>query len=56
MLLMNPKKIIYVSCDPMTLVRDLKVLSENYNINEITPYDMFPQTKHVESLVVLERK
>ncbi len=53
---MNPKKIIYVSCDPMTLVRDLKILSDNYNINEITPFDMFPQTKHVESLCVLERE
>lgn len=52
---MNPKKIIYVSCDPMTLVRDLKLLNNNYNINEITPFDMFPQTKHCESVVVLER-
>ena len=53
---MNPQKIIYVSCDPMTLVRDLKTLNEQYNINEITPFDMFPQTKHVESVCVLERK
>ena len=52
---MNPNKIIYVSCDPMTLVRDLNELSNYYNINEITPFDMFPQTKHVESLCILTK-
>lgn len=49
-------KIIYVSCDPMTLVRDLNLLKENYNIEEITPVDMFPNTYHVESVVCLNRK
>lgn len=53
-----PQKIIYVSCDPATLARDLKILcaSENskYKINFIRPYDMFPQTKHIETVVVLE--
>lgn len=53
---MNPSKIIYVSCDPMTLVRDLKILSTKYTILDITPFDMFPQTKHVECVCVLERK
>ena len=53
---LNPDKIIYVSCDPMTLVRDLKILSDNYNIIEITPFDMFPNTYHVESVVLLSRK
>ena len=53
---MNPLKIIYVSCDPMTLVRDLKILNNNYNIKDITPFDMFPNTKHVESVCILERK
>ena len=53
---MNPNKIIYVSCDPMTLVRDIKILNEYYNIKEITPFDMFPQTKHCESICVLERR
>ena len=52
----NPKQIIYVSCNPITLVRDLKILKERYSITEITPFDMFPNTKHVETLCVLERK
>ena len=52
----NPKKIIYVSCDPMTLARDLNILKEHYNIDELTPYDMFPNTKHVECLCLLTKK
>lgn len=52
----NPKEIIYVSCDPMTLVRDLKELEEDYLIKEITPVDMFPNTHHVESVSLLCRK
>ena len=51
----NPKNIIYVSCEPITLIRDLKILSENYNILEITPYDMFPNTYHMETISYLER-
>lgn len=53
---MYPNKIIYVSCDPMTLVRDLNVLSEKYNIDEVTPFDMFPNTMHVECLTILSCK
>lgn len=53
---MKPQKIIYVSCDPMTLVRDLNILSNDYNIKEITPFDMFPQTKHIESMCILNSK
>lgn len=52
----NSKEIIYVSCDPMTLVRDLKELEEDYLIKEITPVDMFPNTHHVECVSVLHRK
>ena len=52
----NSKKIIYTSCDPVTLARDLKKLSEKYEVKEITPVDMFPNTYHVESVCVLERK
>ena len=52
---LKPKKIIYVSCNPITLVRDLKKL-EIYNIIEITPFDMFPNTKHVECLSLLTIK
>lgn len=53
---LNPTKLIYVSCDPITLARDLKLLSTNYNIIEITPFDMFPNTYHVENVVLIERK
>ena len=50
---LNPKEIIYVSCEPMTMVRDLNVLSENYKVCEITPFDMFPNTYHIECLTYL---
>ena len=46
----DSNKIIYVSCDPMTLVRDLNILKEKYNIKEITPFDMFTNTYHVENV------
>ena len=52
---LNPKKIIYVSCDPITLARDIKRL-DTYNVIEITPVDMFPNTYHVENIVLFERK
>lgn len=52
----KPKKLVYVSCDPMTLVRDLKDLSSDFDIKEITLFDMFPQTAHVESVVLLQLK
>ena len=48
-------KIIYVSCDPMTLVRDIKKL-DNYKLCDVSIIDMFPQTHHCESITVLERK
>ncbi len=53
---MNPQKIIYISCDPMTLARDLKELSLNYKVKEVTGLDMFPYTYHCESITVLERR
>src|SRR5574344_231360 len=56
MIRLNPNKIIYVSCDPITLVRDLSLLSQKYDIKEINPYDMFPRTYHVECVCLLERK
>lgn len=52
----HTKKIVYVSCDPITLARDLKLLQEKYNIVEITPVDMFPETFHVECVASLSLK
>ncbi len=51
----KPKKIIYISCNPNTLARDVKKLTETneYTIEEITPFDMFPHTSHVETVVCL---
>ena len=51
-------RLYYISCNPATLTRDLKILTSSgrYEIHSITPYDMFPQTKHVETLVVLSHK
>ena len=52
----NPKEIIYVSCDPVTLSRDLNELQENYTIREVNVLNMFPRTYHVETVSVLYRK
>ena len=52
----NSKQIIYISCNPNTLARDYNLLKDLYEIKEITLYDMFPQTYHIESVLVLERK
>ncbi|MCR4580919.1 MAG: class I SAM-dependent RNA methyltransferase [Bacilli bacterium] len=51
-----PKQIAYVSCDPITLARDLNILKEHYNITNIYGLDMFPNTYHCESITVLERR
>lgn len=51
---LSPEKIAYVSCNPATLVRDLKpFVSAGYNIDSVQPVDMFPQTTHIESIVLL---
>ena len=52
----NANEIIYVSCDPMTLVRDLNILNEHYTVKEITPFDMFPNTHHIENIAYLTKK
>jgi len=53
----GPKKIVYISCNPATMVRDLRLFKEQgYDFNEIDPVDMFPQTPHVEAVAVLEKK
>jgi 23S rRNA (uracil1939-C5)-methyltransferase len=52
----KPQQIIYVSCDPSTLARDLKIMADTgYSIESITPIDMFPQTYHIESITNLKR-
>ncbi len=56
LLKMEPKKIVYISCNPATLVRDLGKLEEKYEIKEITPVDLFPYTSHVECVAVLGLK
>ena len=52
----KPEKIIYVSCDPNTLIRDLKELESNYEITDFKIMDMFSNTYHVESFAVLTKK
>ena len=52
----EPEKIVYVSCDPATLARDIKWLGEHgYEFREATPCDMFPWTSHVETVALLSR-
>jgi len=54
---MGPKTIVYVSCDPGTLARDLGILDElGYKTLEIQPVDMFPQTAHIETVCLIEKK
>ena len=52
----KPRKVTYISCNPATLVRDLKELSEKYDIKIIKPVDMFPWTSHCEVVTVLNLK
>ncbi|MBQ1296581.1 MAG: class I SAM-dependent RNA methyltransferase, partial [Clostridiales bacterium] len=48
--------VCYISCDPATLARDLKILTREYEIREVTPADLFPNAAHVETVVLLWRK
>lgn len=53
----GPQRVVYVSCDPATQVRDYKILRESgYLLEEIQPFDLFPHTRHVENVMVLTRK
>ena len=52
----NPNTIAYVSCDPITLARDLKILSDKYDVIKLNALDMFPNTYNCESIAVLERR
>ncbi|MDI9357596.1 MAG: 23S rRNA (uracil(1939)-C(5))-methyltransferase RlmD [Phycisphaerales bacterium] len=50
-----PHKLIYISCNPATQARDIKILLSQYKVLHIQPIDMFPHTKHIENIVVLEK-
>lgn len=51
-----PKRVVYVSCNSATQARDLALMDEDYKVIKVRPVDMFPQTHHVENVVLLERK
>ena len=53
LLRLKPEKVVYVSCEPETLARDVKLLSEKYEVNTVQPVDMFPMTFHVETVASL---
>jgi len=56
MLEMAPEKIVYISCNPATQARDVAILTKKYNAIKAQPVDMFPQTHHVENIVLLVKK
>ena len=56
LLQLQPERIVYISCNPATQQRDAMVLQSGYDLVEITPVDMFPQTTHIETVAVFERK
>jgi 23S rRNA (uracil1939-C5)-methyltransferase len=56
LLSLTPRRIIYISCDPATLARDLKMLSEKYLLSAVTVVDLFPQSSHIEVITRLEKK
>ncbi|WP_026977845.1 23S rRNA (uracil(1939)-C(5))-methyltransferase RlmD [Flavobacterium tegetincola] len=51
-----PEKVVYVSCNSATQARDLALMDEKYSVTRVRPVDMFPQTHHVENVVLLERR
>ena len=52
----KPERLVYISCNPATLVRDLSILESEYEIKSIRPVDMFPFTSHIETVTVLKLK
>jgi len=53
---LEPSKIIYISCNPATLARDISLLEEKYELKTVQPVDMFPYTSHIENITILELK
>lgn len=53
---LGPERVVYISCNPETLARDLKLLRGSYRVRDIQPVDMFPHTQHVETVVCLGRE
>ncbi len=54
---MEPARIVYVSCNPATFARDAKILETlGYEVKDVQPVDMFPQTMHVETVALLEKR
>ena len=54
---MAPERIVYVSCDPATLARDLALLTKmGYTVQQVQPVDMFPETSHIETVVLMSCK
>ena len=56
LLAFGPKRVVYVSCNVATQIRDLEQMKDHYKITKIQPFDLFPQTRHLECVVTLERK
>ena len=52
----EPRRIVYVSCNPATQARDLNLMSVKYDVKRVQPVDMFPHTQHVENVVLMERR
>lgn len=53
---LNPERIVYVSCNPSTLARDINILQEKYRVKNVQPVDMFPHTAHIETVAILVKK